>query len=83
MTRFWLYGSGVFFSFDAFVSHPTVLAVVELNPLFLVLDMTRDVLLYGQTPDLRSWAVLGAWAAGALLVGFLFFWRGEETYGRE
>ncbi|WP_230401941.1 ABC transporter permease [Sanguibacter suaedae] len=82
-TRFWLYGSGVFFSFDSFVSDPTVLAVVKLNPMYVVLDMTRDVLLYGRTPEAGSWVVLASWALGALLLGFVFFWRGEETYGRE
>jgi len=82
-TRFWLYGSAVFFSYDAFIQHPTALAIVKINPLFLVLDISRDLLLYGQTPDLRSWLILLTWSSIALAIGFTYFWRGEEGYGRD
>jgi teichoic acid transport system permease protein len=81
LTRFWLYGSAVFFTFDRFVEHPTLLRVLEANPLFIVLDMSRDVLIYGVTPSLSSWALLTAWTVGALGLGSLYFWRGEESYG--
>ncbi|WP_249670792.1 ABC transporter permease [Cellulomonas wangleii] len=81
LMRFWLYGSAVFFSFDRFIDHPTLLRVVEMNPMFLVLDIVRDCLLYGQTPAWESWAVLSAWSVGLLVAGAVFFWRGEESYG--
>lgn len=81
LTRFWLYGSGVFFSFESFVSHPTALTIATLNPLYIVLDIFRDLLLYGTTPELRSWAILAAWSAASVTVGLLYFWRGEERYG--
>ncbi|MFF8347518.1 ABC transporter permease [Cellulosimicrobium funkei] len=80
--RLWLYGSGVFFSYDQFIDHPTALALMEANPMFMVLNMVRDCLLYGVTPALSSWLGLSAWAVGTLVVGFLFFYRGEESYGR-
>ncbi|WP_307861534.1 ABC transporter permease [Cellulomonas wangleii] len=80
-TRFWLYGSAVFFSFDRFIDHPTLLQVVQLNPMFIVLDMVRDCLLYAQTPAWESWALLSGWAAALLVVGTVTFWRGEESYG--
>lgn len=80
--RLWLYGSGVFFSYDQFIDHPTALALMEANPMFMVLNMARDCLLYGVTPALSSWLGLGAWAVGTLVVGFLFFYHGEESYGR-
>jgi teichoic acid transport system permease protein len=81
LTRFWLYGSAVFFTFDRFVDDPVLLRVLELNPLFVVLDMSRDLLIYATTPSAGSWAVLGAWSAGLLAAGALYFWRGEERYG--
>jgi teichoic acid transport system permease protein len=80
--RLWLYGSAVFFSYDQFIDHPTALALMEANPMFMVLSMARDCLLYGVTPALASWLGLSAWAFGTLVVGFLFFYRGEESYGR-
>lgn len=81
MTRFWLFGSGVFFSYERFIDHPVALRLVELNPMFVVLDMARDCLLYATTPSLTSWAVLSAWSVGLAGVGILYFWRGEERYG--
>ena len=80
-TRFWMYGSGVMFSFDRFVHHPTALAVIKANPMFQVLDIARDCLLYARTPSLTAWAVLAAWATVALVGGLVYFWRGEESYG--
>ncbi|MCL2850594.1 MAG: ABC transporter permease [Micrococcales bacterium] len=79
--RFWMYGSGVMFSFDRFIDQPAVLAIVKLNPMFQVLDISRDCLLYSRTPSLFSWAVLTTWAVLAFVVGLVYFWRGEETYG--
>lgn len=82
LTRFWLYGSAVFFSYDRFIDHPTILALMQVNPLFNVLDITRDILLYGNTPSWHSWAILAAWSICTALGGLIFFWRGEESYGR-
>ena len=83
LTRFWLYGSAVFFSYDQFIEHPTILALMRANPLFAVIDMSRDVLIYAQTPNIASWLTLGSWAIGAFVIGFVYFWHGEESYGRE
>lgn len=82
LLRAWMYGSAVFYSFDRFVSHPGVLAVLKANPLFCLLEIVRDCVLYAQLPSWQSWLTLTAWAFGALLVGFVYFWRGEESYGR-
>lgn len=79
--RIWLYGSAVFFSFDRFVEDPELQRLLELNPMFIVLDMSRDVLIYATTPDLSTWLVLTAWAVGSAVLGLVFFWRGEESYG--
>lgn len=81
-TRLWLYGSAVMFSFDAHVENPELLLLLEANPMFIVLDITRDLLLYGTTPAAASWLTLTAWAACSLTIGLVFFWRAEERYGR-
>lgn len=82
LSRFWLYGSAVFFSVNRFDDMPAVVAAMKINPTFIVLDITRDLLLYASTPSLNSWILLATWAALTLLFGFVFFWRGEEKYGR-
>lgn len=80
-SRFWLYGSAVFFSFDRFDQYPVIMTLTQFNPMFVVLDMTRDLLLYATTPDLSSWAILIGWTAVVAVGGMVFFWRGEESYG--
>ncbi|WP_284980192.1 ABC transporter permease [Arthrobacter sp. fls2-241-R2A-200] len=80
--RAWMYGSAIFYSYDRFITHPTILAIVKMNPLFNVIDILRNCLLYAQPPTWQSWATLAVWALGALLAGLLFFWQGEESYGR-
>lgn len=82
-TRILMYGSGVIFPIDRFVNHPTIMAIIELNPVFVVLEMYRAILIDGTVPPSQHWIVLASWAIGLLVAGFLFFWQGEESYSRE
>lgn len=83
VSRFWLYGSGVFFSIeDRLAKHPALLDAMQFNPMHAYLTLVRNSLLYGVDSDPFLWFVGSAWAFGLLVVGFLFFWRGEESYGR-
>ncbi|GAA1946147.1 ABC transporter permease [Brevibacterium antiquum] len=83
VSRFWLYGSGVFFDIeDRLADHPMLLVVMQYNPLAAYLTLVRNSLLYGVDSPLSLWLVGAIWAFGLLIVGFLFFWRGEESYGR-
>lgn len=81
--RVWMYGSAVFFSFDNMISDPTILALVKLNPLYQILDIVRDCVLYATLPTWQSWAVLALWALTAFAVGIFCFWKAEESYGTE
>lgn len=81
--RVWLYASAVFFSFDRFLTDaPELQRWLEANPMFIVLDIVRDCVLYATTPDPMRWVWLGGWAVGTLLIGFITFWHAEESYGR-
>lgn len=82
-TRFWFYGSGVFFSIERFDNHPTIQGVMRQNPGYQFLFSLRTSLLYGEPPPLQTWIVLGSWSFGLLLFGFIFFWRREVEYGQK
>lgn len=83
VSRFWLYGSGVFFSIeDQLADHPALLTVMQFNPMAAYLTLVRNSLLYGVDSPISLWVIGTIWAFGLLIVGFLFFWRGEENYGR-
>ncbi|MGO1886059.1 MAG: ABC transporter permease [Citricoccus sp.] len=81
--RIWMYGSGVFYSFENIVSNPAVLAILEFNPMHQVLNITRNSLLYGVTPEWSQWLILASWAIGLLIIGTVVFWRADESLGRD
>jgi teichoic acid transport system permease protein len=81
--RLWMYGSAIFYSYERFITHPILLEIVKLNPLFNVIDIVRDCVLYNRIPEWQSWAALAVFALGSLIVGLVFFWQGEESYGRD
>lgn len=82
-TRFLMYGSAVIFPIERFIEHPIALAIIEANPIYLVLEMYRTALIDGGAPPASQWLSLLLWTAGLLTVGFALFWRDEERYGRE
>lgn len=81
--RLWMYTSCMFFSIDRFDSMPAIKTLMEYNPLYNVLHLARECLLYGGIGSWQAWTILALWALAALAVGAVFFWKGEETYGRE
>ena len=81
IVRILMYGSAVIFPIERFVNRfPTILTIVELNPVYAFLSAYRSLLIDGVVPGPMLWVQLVAWAAGALVVGFLWFWSNEESY---
>lgn len=93
ISRVLFYISGVFFSVDRTVGGEggfgAVLGLImELNPVHIYIELVRHGLL---TPDPGTdpygspsmWLMGLAWGVGLMVVGFVFFWRAEERYGRE
>lgn len=81
--RVLFYGSGVIIPITRFPMPPTVEAIVTGNPLFVMVEMYRSILVYGEPPAAGAWLTLLAWAVGVFVVGFVVFWWAEESYGRE
>ncbi|MDO4821175.1 MAG: ABC transporter permease [Rothia sp. (in: high G+C Gram-positive bacteria)] len=81
VTRILMFGSGVIFPIERFIHHPTALLVIESNPLFMVLNMYREVLIEGAVPSVYEWLLMVLWVILLLLVGFVFFVDAEERYG--
>lgn len=81
--RFLMYGSGVIFPIDRFLTNSVASLLINVNPIYHMLVLYRAVLMDGTVPAPEHWLILGAWSVGLTLFGFLFFWRGEATYGNE
>ncbi|GLW12915.1 transport permease protein [Microtetraspora sp. NBRC 13810] len=86
ITRTWLYASGVFYAIDVKVEHaggpPWLADILYLNPAASYIEFMRDILISSHTPRDWVWGSCVFWAVFALLVGFWYFWRAEERYGR-
>lgn len=83
VTRLLMYGSGVIFPVERFIQNETALAIIKANPIYILLDAYRSILMENTIPSSGTWLSLAAWSIGLLVIGFLYFWRGEEEYARE
>ena len=57
-----------------------------MNPLLVFASLPREILMKHPPEHPMSepeqWLVALAWAIVMLVVGFVYFWRGEKEYGR-
>jgi teichoic acid transport system permease protein len=86
LLRFWMYGSGVFFTID-FVMEAVgdslwTTLLFSLNPAYIHMALMRSVLMGTEGATVGLWAGALAWAVAALVGGFFFFRRREVEYGR-
>jgi teichoic acid transport system permease protein len=85
--RTWMYGSGVLYSVELFTEHlpPALATILQANPLLVYIELARHSLMQSApvtSSMARLWLLGGAWAVVALVGGFVYFWRGEQEYGR-
>ncbi|MBW3604526.1 MAG: ABC transporter permease [Actinobacteria bacterium] len=79
--RIWFYVSGVLIPIEArFVTMPSARAVLQANPIYVIIDVSRDAFMYGVV-DTQQLFVAAAWAVGLFVGGFLYFRRAEHEYG--
>ena len=84
--RIWMYLSGVMYSITAFIaqhdSYPWIDFLLRINPAAGYIELVRGSVMATAPAPALDWYLGVAWAVVALTCGFLFFWRGEASYGR-
>ncbi|MFD5746608.1 ABC transporter permease [Streptomyces sp. NPDC127033] len=85
--RTWMYASGVMFSIPVMLKdQPGWIAdVLQYNPAAVYMDLVRFALIDGYGSEnlpAHVWLVALAWALLLGIVGFVYFWKAEERYGR-
>jgi teichoic acid transport system permease protein len=91
ITRIIFYLSGIFFLVDRLPAPLWAKHILELNPVTIYITLCRVALLGAKENetvaagynDVHEWLWALAWAVGTLVIGFLFFWRAEDRYGRD
>jgi teichoic acid transport system permease protein len=79
--RITFYVSGILYSVDLRVESDSVRSLFALNPIYAVVTLARAAV-FGDPQRATLWLSFGAWAVGALVVGFALFRSAETTYGR-
>ncbi|MER5771248.1 ABC transporter permease [Streptomyces sp. NPDC001985] len=85
--RTWMYASGVMFSIPIMLKDkPAWIAdVLQWNPAAVYMDLIRFALIDGygseNLPN-HVWALALGWAVVFGVLGFVYFWKAEERYGR-
>jgi teichoic acid transport system permease protein len=84
LLRTWLYLSGVVFPIQTFAQeHPGPIGfLLSFNPGAVFIELARDALLTSYSTPPITWVYAVFWAFVTLIVGFVYFWKAEEKYGR-
>ncbi|GAA2460478.1 ABC transporter permease [Streptomyces mauvecolor] len=85
--RTWMYMSGVMWNLGPQLKkmNPLVGQLLGLNPAAVYIDLVRFSMIrsfHASKLPPHVWAVAGGWAVVALALGFMYFWKAEEQYGR-
>jgi len=86
LMRFGMFGSGVVFPITRYVHGSHFWTVVlTYQPFAVYINLARQVIMHDPTLPITmsTWVMAIFWAALFFTVGFVFFWRGEERYGRD
>ena len=78
--RILLYGSGVLYAVENFVTDERLLWAFDLNPFYCLVAIAREIVL-GLPASPTVYLSLSIWSVVLLLTGFIAFRRGEASYG--
>lgn len=83
--RVWFYASGIMFSISVLAKDkPNARAIMEANPATIFVDLYRTAFLKsGPVSTPTEWLQAIAWAVGVFVIGYVYFWKAEESYGRD
>jgi len=80
--RLYFYSSGVLIPINIdIIPNPTVVAILQLNPAYLLVEMAREAVLVGPL-DPQVWLRGALWSVAMLVGGFWYFRAAENEYGR-
>jgi teichoic acid transport system permease protein len=85
--RTWMYASAVLYSAELFAEHlpPLAARIMQVNPLLVYIELMRNALLSETplaSPPTKLWLLAVGWALLVGIGGYVYFWLGEQEYGR-
>lgn len=86
LTRLVFYLSGIFYkspSPGATGGQGILATVLTYNPVHVFISLVRGAVIVGEPAAAHTWRLAIGYGLGFFVLGFLYFWRAEERYGRE
>jgi len=81
MLRILFYVSGVLIPLDGrFADMPRALTFLRINPIYVVIDITRDAIMHHRFDPSQWWLAI-AWTTVLFVGGFIYFRAAESEYG--
>jgi ABC-2 type transport system permease protein len=77
-TTLWMYATPIFYPLDAL--DPQLAAIMHYNPMFQYINYFREIVLYGNTPTLKTNFVCLGVALATFLVGYLIFRANQKKF---
>ena len=78
LTMIWMYATPIFYPIEAVPE--SVARFIRLNPLYIIVYIFRELVLYGRIPPMGSWLMGAAMALAMFLVGALVFDRLRKDF---
>lgn len=73
-----MYGSAIFYSVD--IINSNYVKVLNLNPIFPIIKVFRDCILYGKVTEVYSWVLIAIYALLAMIVGVIVFYKKQDKF---
>ena len=78
LTMAWMYGTPIFYPIEAVPE--SVARFIRLNPLYIVINLFRELVLYGRVPPAGSWLLGAGISAAMFLIGAAVFNRLQKGF---
>ena len=78
LTMVWMYATPIFYPIEAVPQ--SVARFIRLNPLFIIIDLFRQLVLYGRVPAAGSWLLGGGISLATFILGGVLFDRMQRDF---
>ena len=73
-----MYGSAIFYSAD--IIDARYVKILNLNPIFPVIKVFRDCIIYGEITSTYSWILISIYALISMIIGLTVFYKKQDKF---
>ncbi|WP_396127681.1 ABC transporter permease [Clostridium botulinum] len=73
-----MYASAIFYSAD--IINSKYVKILNLNPIYPIINVFRDCILYGRITNMESWILSSVYAIIAVIIGLIVFYKKQDRF---